>query len=115
MDTPEEIDIPALKSKLLEALGGDASAYPVAIEQKFPRIFAKIVNLWGRAGLDALLDDLMVSDRPGRQGFPDDVAREIFRLSMVHGALGLTKQRGAFGWSGIDDPELYKKEFTKGH
>jgi hypothetical protein len=115
MDTQAEYDIPALRAKLQGLMANDIGAYPTAIEQKFPRIFAKIVELWGRAGLDAFLEDLMVSDRPGRQGFPDDVAREVFRLSMIHGALGLTKQASGTGWAGVDDPEMFRKALTKDH
>ena len=56
----------------------------------------------------------MVSDRPDRQGFTPDVAMEIFRLSMVHGALGLSSKISGTGWAGIDDGELYRKSMNRG-
>ncbi len=88
MDEQESFDIPALRAELLAHLGSHADVYPVHLEQGFPRILAKIVALWGKPSLEDFLSGLMVSDRPGRQGFPPDVAMEIFRLSMLHGTLG---------------------------
>ena len=111
--TPGDFNIPELKAKLLALLGDDAKIYPARIEQSFPRILDRIVALWGKPGLDAYLDELMIASRPGRQGFPDDVAMELFRLSNCHSALGLTKQTNGFGWAGIEDAEMHRKEFTK--
>ncbi|QLQ25715.1 MAG: hypothetical protein HZT41_13325 [Dechloromonas sp.] len=109
-DGQEDFDIPALKAKLLESLGPESGVYPMLIEQQFPRILARIVELWGRAGLDAYLVDLMVTDRHGRQGFPHDVLLEVFRLATVHSALGLTpKNSPGTAWDWIDDPELFKR------
>ena len=114
MDEQESFDVPALRTELLTHLGSHADVYPVHIEQSFPRILARIVALWGKPGLDDFLSSLMVSDRPGRQGFPPAVAMEIFRLSMVHGSLGLTPQQAAgTGWSGIEDAELFKHGVAK--
>ncbi len=105
---------PALRAKLLEILGENAKVYPELIEQQFPRILGRIVELWGTAELDHYLESLMVSDRPDRQGFHPDVAMEIFRLSMIHGALGLSSKISGTGWAGIDDGELYKKSMSRG-
>ena len=114
MDEQESFDIPALRAELLAHLGSHADVYPAHVEQSFPRILARIVALWGKPGLDDFLSSLMVSDRPGRQGFPPAVAMEIFRLSMVHGSLGLTPQQAAgTGWSGIEDAELFKHGVAK--
>ncbi len=110
MNVQEDFDIPALKAKLLESLGPESGIYPVLIEQQFPRILARVAGLWGKAGLDAYLAGLMVTDRPGRQGFPHDVALEIFRLATAHGALGLTpKDSPGTAWDWVDDPELFKR------
>ena len=114
MDEQQSFDIPALRAALLAYLGAHADVYPVHLEQGFPRILAKVVELWGQPALEDFLSGLMVSDRPGRQGFPPDVAMEIFRLSMVHGSLGLTPQQAAgTGWSGIEDAELFKHGVAK--
>ena len=115
MDEQESFDIPALRAELLAHLGSHADVYPAHVEQNFPRILARIVALWGKPGLDDFLSSLMVSDRPGRQGFPPDVAMEIVRLSMLHGVLGFTPQQTAgTGWSGIEDAELVKHGVAKG-
>ncbi len=112
---PEEYDVAGLREELLDYLGEHRDAYPKAIEAKFPRILARIVELWGKPDLDAFLGSLMVSDRPGRQGFPPDVAMEVFRLATLYGSLGLApKQEIGAGWAGIDDAELFKRHITKG-
>lgn len=109
----ENFDIPALRAKLLELLGSDSRIYPVLIEQQFPRILDMVVSQWGKAGLDTYLENLMVTKRPDRKGFSHEVALEIFRLATVHGALGLSpKDSLGTAWDWIDDPELFKREFT---
>ena len=98
MDDTGSFDIAALRERMLANLGGTADAYPHRIEQRFPRILARLVELWGRPEADAYLNGLLMADRADRQGFPDDVASELFRLSMIHGALQPGKtDRG--GWS----------------
>ena len=111
----QEFDIPELRARLLALLGPDAGAYPAHLEQRFPRILDRIVALWGKSGLDAFLQELTVTRRTDRQGFPEEVAVELFRLSALHGELGLTPDRSqGTGWSWIEDTELFKREFTKG-
>ena len=113
MDDQKDFDLPALKAQLLESLGPDFAVYPVLVEQQFPHILARIAALWGKAGLDAYLAELMVTNRPGRQGFPHDVALELFRLATVHDALGLTpKDSLGTAWDWVDDPELFKHGVT---
>ena len=114
MEAPEHYDIPALRSRLISLLGRDADCYPAHLEQQFPRILANIVELWGKSGLDSFLAELMVTTRSGRQGFPPEVLTEIFKLSNVHAALGLTPDKSiGTGWNWIEDPELFKREFGK--
>ena len=110
MDAQENYDVPALRVRLLENLGEQhAGVYPQNIERDFPRILAKIVDMWGTPTLDDFLASLMVSDRPGRQGFSPEIAMEIFRLSTLHGSLGFTPQQSVgTGWTGLDDAELFK-------
>jgi hypothetical protein len=110
----QNFDIPALRAKLLVLLGPDAGAYPTHLEQKFPRILDRIVALWGKSGLDAFLQDLTVTQRTDRQGFPEDVAVELFRLAALHGEMRLTPDHSqGTGWSWIDDTELFKREFKQ--
>lgn len=118
MDTNlHDLDVSALKATLLEKmgrLGHSGNDFPVHIAERFPRILARIADQWGTAALDDYLDSLMLCDRDGRQGFPPEVAMELFHLISVHGALGLTARANPTGWSGVDDAALEKKAFIKG-
>ena len=103
-------DISAIRAKLRDKMGElAADNFPEAIAQRFPHILARLADLWGSAALDAYLDELMLDDRGGRQGFPPDVGTEIFRLISLHASLGLTRTRSSLGWSAAEDPELEKK------
>lgn len=114
MDKPETTDVKQLAASLHELLGKDDALYPIQIENRFPRILEKLVSLWNKPELDAYLNELMVSDRHDRQGFPDDVAMEIFHLSTIHAAKGLSATHAGTGWAGIQDAELYRKALGKG-
>lgn len=59
-------------------------AYPQALEERFERILNRIAELWGRPELPAYFEDLMIDKRGGRQGFPAEVARDIFRLHALY-------------------------------
>lgn len=78
-----------MDARLLEILNNREQNYPHALEQQFPRVFAKIMALWDSTEIDAYFVDLLVSHRHDRQGFPEAVASEIIYLSMVH-----AQQRG---------------------
>jgi len=108
-------DVSAIRPVLLKKMGESAAGnFPERIAQTYPHILARITDLWGTAALDAYLDSLMLNDREGRQGFPPDVAMEIFHLISVHEALGLTPKTSGFGWGAAHDPELEKKSLLKG-
>ncbi len=71
-----------MDQRLLNLLNGDEEIYPHLLEEKFPRVFNKLLELWETPHIDAYLQDLMVDKRAGdRQGFPPDAAMEIIRLS----------------------------------
>lgn len=97
MDNRDSYDIPALRQRMLAALGEKAEAYPHQIEQRYPHILEKLVQFWGRAEADAYLNGLMVADRADRKGFPDEVASELFKLSMIHGAQQQGSASGSVG------------------
>lgn len=74
-------------------LGGNEGYYPRALEEKFPRVFNKLVELWETSQADPYLQDLMMNTRDGtRKGFPSDVATEIFRLSTYYNNLHHPKE-----------------------
>ena len=104
MDAMDTFDIPSLRAKMLAHLGDNSDAYPRQTEQRFPRILAKLVELWGKPQASAYLNGLVFSDdRPNREGFPVEVASELFKLSMIHGALQLPKNPSPDGgWSNAE-------------
>ncbi len=92
-------DTATLTEQMRQHLGNHADAYPTELALGFPHVLARIVDLWGSKNMDAYFQRLLVSDRQNRQGFPAPVAKEIFRLSVIHGDLGQV-QETAGGWSG---------------
>lgn len=63
--------------------------YPHQLVARYPRVAQHIEQHWNNA--EALADyftELMISSRPGRQGFPQDVAAEIMSLSLVYDRIG---------------------------
>jgi len=71
--------------KLAEYLSGAAQLYPHNLERQFPRVLERIVAAWqSPEDLSALLTDLLIDRRGNRQGFPPEVAREIFQLSVFN-------------------------------
>lgn len=82
-------------------LDGDrAWLYPEALEQGFPRILQRIVELWKTPLLDDFFDELIVTQRPGREGFPEKVALELFHLATLHASFRLSnKTRTPWDWT----------------
>jgi hypothetical protein len=95
---------------LLEAAGNRADLYPAQLAQQFPHILARIVELWGKPELDGYFqNDLLTTTRPNRQGFPPEVAVELFRLSNHHAGLGLSASAGGGAWDWAADAAYFKK------
>lgn len=71
-----------MDQRLLSLLGNDDSVYPHVLETRFPRVFAKMLELIETPHIHEYLQDLMVDKRSGeRAGFPPEAASEIIRLS----------------------------------
>lgn len=113
MENSENTDVSELRAKLMAFLGDDQKYYPTQIEERFPRILVQIVAQWGKPELDDYLNELMLPKRPGRQGFPPAIAMEIFHLVNLHSALNLSPQNSGTGWSGVEDPEQFKKALLR--
>lgn len=63
--------------------------YPHQLVARFPRVAQKIGALWNDAEASAdYFSELMIPSRPGRQGFPAEVAAEIMALSMAYDRIG---------------------------
>ncbi len=74
-----------MNTNLAKLLEGYTDRYPHALEQRFGRIVEKVVELWGTPALDEYFDDLLlVKEGKVREGFPPNVASEIFALSMAY-------------------------------
>ena len=65
-------------------LGSFKDKYPHNLEAKYARIVEKIVQLWGSPQITDYFAELLIDKRGGRQGFPADVGREIFLLSVTY-------------------------------
>ena len=74
-----------MNEKLAAYLQGYESKYPHQLEARYKRILDKIVELWEGPELEDYFNDLMMGGgRSSRQGFPADVAMEIFILSVAY-------------------------------
>lgn len=71
-----------MDQRLLKLLGGKQDLYPTVLEERFPRVFNKLLELIETPHIDAYLQDLMVDKRSGdRAGFPPEAAVEIIHIS----------------------------------
>jgi ankyrin repeat protein len=73
--------------KIEHLFKGREAQYPKHVEAKYPRIFNKIMDLWGTPEADALFEDLLLDKRGGRQGFPPEVMGEILLLGRIQDRL----------------------------
>lgn len=74
-----------MNERLQRFLAQSPESYPHQLEARFPRLVEKIVAVWcSPQATSALFDELLVDGRGGRQGFPPDIAREIFLLSVAY-------------------------------
>lgn len=76
-----------MNQKMLELLGDYADKYPKTLEQEFPHVFEKLLELWGTDPMYAYLDELVMSKRPGRRGFPEAAAMEVWEISTAYNKL----------------------------
>lgn len=72
-----------MREKFMRMLGDKASCYPHTVEQNFPRILAKLLEVWNTPERSKYLDELTFSSRSGRAGFQGAVANELFSLSTI--------------------------------
>lgn len=55
------------------------------IHDRFPRIGTQIASAWGTKSLSPYINDLLRDTREGqRQGFPPEVAKALFKLTLHH-------------------------------
>jgi hypothetical protein len=63
-----------------------------ALETRYPRICARLVQMWFRDEIDTYLDGLILDDRYDRQGFPFEVIDELLFLSDLRWAMSHTER-----------------------
>ncbi len=100
-----------MNPRLLNLLGADVELYPDVLEERFPRVFNKLLELWETPHIEQYLQDLMVDRRGGtRQGFPAEAAAEIIRLSNYFQSLR-NKSKEISAWDDI--PEYKRQELRQ--
>lgn len=75
---------------------GFREVYPHQLTARFPHVVAKMEDLWDNPqAMNAYFEDLLVSKRPNRKGFPPEVGKEIIRLSLAYERLRLITRPAA--------------------
>jgi hypothetical protein len=95
--TPEQIE--AMRERLMQLMGPEAAAYPHHLEKGYPRILAKLIEVWNTPELAKYVDELTFSSRAGRAGFSSDVAMDLFNLGTLHAVTSQVQGSDADGWS----------------
>ncbi|HZV54152.1 MAG TPA: hypothetical protein VFF82_04360 [Rhodocyclaceae bacterium] len=103
-----------IRARFAQHLGPEfAEAYPRQLEQQFPHVVEKIVRLWGSPDMEPFFDELLITTRTGRQGFPVEAAAEILRLVTVYRKLGLAvrqPKKGGDVWNWVDDVGYFESK-----
>ncbi|MGL6040740.1 MAG: ankyrin repeat domain-containing protein [Deefgea sp.] len=87
----------ALANRLVECLGEKNT--PKHLILNYPRIAERIAQMWGRETLVAFLNDLLFDSRGDREGFPPDVAHELFIIQREHDkVMGIGSEAAIWGY-----------------
>lgn len=101
-----------LNERVLQRLNGEERYYPHLLEQQFPRVLHRIIDLWDSPDIEHYFQELMVDSRGGaRQGFPTAVASEIFALYNFYSSQHQHPEAHANVWETI--PELKEHELRE--
>ncbi len=103
-----------MNKTLLKLLKGDESKYPKFIEANYPYIIEKLLEYWGTAQMPPYLEELMISKRGvNRQGFPAEVAAELWALNSFYEALypNTVKGLGTDVW--LLDKDIARKDWKE--
>jgi hypothetical protein len=84
---------PKVRERIQAQLGPTyAHAYPKMLEEKYPHVLEKIANLPNSVEMERFFEDLMLTQRSGRQGFPIEVFGELTALINVYRKLNLLRE-----------------------
>lgn len=87
----------ALASRLVEILGSENT--PKLLIDHYPRIAERVAQMWGREALVVFLNDLLFDTRGDREGFPPDVAHELFVIQREHDrVMGIGSEAAIWGY-----------------
>jgi ankyrin repeat protein len=100
-----------MNETILSLIGNKQSIYPRKLEELYPRILNKIVDLWHTPELEDYFAELMIDTRASqRQGFPPEVASEIFHLSQAYDQSRGLQDTGGDPWNNVDMRKRYEIE-----
>ncbi len=71
-----------MNEKFLKQLNNDIKLYPSKLEQEYPHIFEKLINLWESSQLKPYLDGIIFDERGDRCGFSDQIGNELWKLHL---------------------------------
>lgn len=86
---------------------GFEDRYPHKLDALYPRIVNKIVELWrDPESLEAYFQELMIADHHERQGFPLEVASELFSLNSAYEKIAALAKADGDGWGNeVEKPQ----------
>ncbi|MGO8754283.1 MAG: hypothetical protein ACLQHK_03525 [Gallionellaceae bacterium] len=89
MRDDKKVQITIDRETVQQTLKCSPDQYPKVLEEKFPHVLEKILKLWNSAEGEAYVTDLLQTNghgggRVGRDGFPEKVWQEIFRLNVLY-------------------------------
>lgn len=80
---PQADDRPMRNPKMASLFRQDQRKYPFALQERFERILNRIAELWENPDLERYFMELVIDTRGNRQGFPQDVLKDILRLQLM--------------------------------
>lgn len=77
------------REAVLQTLRCSPNLYPQMLEERFPHVLEKIVQLWNSPDGEAYFTDLLQPNGRGggrfdRDGFPEKAWQEIFKLKQLY-------------------------------
>ncbi|UXY16271.1 ankyrin repeat domain-containing protein [Chitiniphilus purpureus] len=82
---------------------GLADRFPTILAERYPRIAARVAELWGTPMLSAYFEELLIMDRPDRQGFPPEVGAELMTLAYAYDQIAFPAMQQEDVWAHVHD------------
>ena len=93
-----------MNDKFLQFLSNDASLYPSKLEAGFPRVFNKLLENCESTQINQCLNEFLFDKRGSRQGFPEEVVNELWKLQRYQQQLesASTDQNNTDYWNWVN-------------